>query len=80
MSFVYDYGGKIADHAARASGSGTLDKPTALAGLAAFKRFFDAASRASKTTDEARPNPYDVYAQGNAASIVRRRLVQLLRR
>jgi len=38
--------------------------------LTAFKRFYDAASRASKTTDETRPNPYDVYAQGNAASMI----------
>jgi N,N'-diacetylchitobiose transport system substrate-binding protein len=28
------------------------------------------ASRASKTTIETRPNPYDVYAQGNAASMI----------
>jgi N,N'-diacetylchitobiose transport system substrate-binding protein len=27
-------------------------------------------SRASKTTDEAHPNPYDVYAQGQVASMV----------
>src|SRR5262249_55874981 len=47
---------------------GTLDRPKALEGLAAYKRFFDAASRASKTTDEAHPQPYDVMAQGNAAS------------
>jgi N,N'-diacetylchitobiose transport system substrate-binding protein len=69
MSFVYDYGGAIA----RFKGGrwrGTLDSPQARAGLAAFKRFFGVASRASKTTIETRPNPYDVYAQGNAASIV----------
>jgi N,N'-diacetylchitobiose transport system substrate-binding protein len=69
MSFVYDYGGKIAI-TNKGKWIGTLDRPPALAGLAAFKRFFDAASRASKTTDEARPQPYDVYAQGNAAAIV----------
>jgi len=68
MSFVYDYGGKIAI-TRKGKWVGTLDKPAALAGLAAFKRFFDAASRASKTTDEAHPNPWDVYAQGNAASM-----------
>src|SRR5262249_38496025 len=52
MSFVYDYGGQIA---IQRSGKwrGTLDRPKALEGLAAYKRFFDAASRASKTTDEA---------------------------
>jgi N,N'-diacetylchitobiose transport system substrate-binding protein len=69
MSFVYDYGGKIAI-TSKGKWIGTLDRPAALAGLAAFKRFFDAASRASKTTDEARPQPYDVYAQGNAGAIV----------
>lgn len=69
MSFVYDYGGKIAI-TRKGTWVGTLDKPAALAGLAAFKQFFDAASRASKTTDETRPNPYDVYAQGNAAAMV----------
>ena len=69
MSFVHDYGGKIAI-TRKGKWVGQLDKPPALAGLAAFKRFFDAASRAQKTTDEARPQPYDVYAQGNAAAIV----------
>jgi N,N'-diacetylchitobiose transport system substrate-binding protein len=69
MSFVHDYGGKIAI-TRKGKWIGQLDKPPALAGLAAFKRFFEAASRASKTTDESRPQPYDVYAQGNAASIV----------
>jgi N,N'-diacetylchitobiose transport system substrate-binding protein len=67
MSFVYDYGGKIAV-TRKGKWVGALDKPAALAGLAAYKRFFDAASRASKTTDEAHPQPYDVMAQGNAAS------------
>ena len=67
MSFVYDYGGKIA-MTRKGKWVGTLDKPAALAGLAAYKRFFDAASRAQKTTDEAHPQPYDVMAQGNAAS------------
>jgi N,N'-diacetylchitobiose transport system substrate-binding protein len=69
MSFVYDYGGSIA---ARISGKwkGLLATPKSLAGLAAYKSFFTAASRASKTTDEAHPNPYDVYAQGQAASMI----------
>jgi N,N'-diacetylchitobiose transport system substrate-binding protein len=69
MSFVYDYGGKIAV-TRKGKWVGTLDRPQALAGLAAYKRFFNAASRASKTTDETRPQPYDVYAQGQAAAIV----------
>ena len=69
MGFVFDYGGNIAT---RISGKwkGALDAPKSVAGLTAFKNFFNAASRASKTTIETQPNPYDVYAQGLAASIV----------
>jgi len=69
MSFVYDFGGSIAS---RVSGKwkGALDSKRSIAGLTAYKNFFNAVSRASKTTDEAHPNPYDVYAQGQAASIV----------
>jgi N,N'-diacetylchitobiose transport system substrate-binding protein len=69
MSFVYDRGGAIARYK---SGKwvGTLTSPQALAGLAAYKAFFTAASRGSKTTDEAHPQPYDVYAQGQAGSII----------
>ena len=69
MSFVYDHGGRIATWKA-GKWSGALDSPRAIAGLNAYKRFFLAASKASKTTDEARPQPYDVYAQGQAAAIL----------
>ena len=68
MGFVYDYGGQIAI-TNKGKWIGTLDRPKALAGLAAFKKFFLTASRASKTTIETRPNPYEVYAQGQAASM-----------
>jgi len=69
MSFVYDFGGQIA---ALKHGKwvGQLESKKAKAGLAAYKRFFAAASRASKTGTENRPQPYDVYSQGKAASIV----------
>ena len=69
MSFVYDHGGKIAT-TSKGKWIGTLDRPAALRGLNAFKRFFNASSRAQRTTIETRPNPYDVYAQGNAASMI----------
>ncbi len=69
MSFVYDHGGQIAAFR-KGKWVGTLDQPKALAGLAAFKAFYKAASRASKTTIETRPNPYDVYAKGNAAAMI----------
>jgi N,N'-diacetylchitobiose transport system substrate-binding protein len=68
LSFVYDYGGKIATQVS-GKWKGTLESPKSLAGLAAYKAFFNVASKASKTTDEAHPNPYDVYAQGLAGSI-----------
>jgi N,N'-diacetylchitobiose transport system substrate-binding protein len=69
MSFVFDYGGGIAQ---RVSGKwkGLLSSPKSIAGLNAYKSFFAATSRASKTTDETHPNPYDVYAQGQAASMI----------
>ena len=69
MSFVYDFGGSIATRVS-AKWKGTLSSPRSIAGLTAYKNFFTAASRASKTTDETHPNPYDVYAQNQAASIV----------
>jgi N,N'-diacetylchitobiose transport system substrate-binding protein len=69
MSFVYDFGGSIATQVS-GKWKGNLTSPKSLAGLAAYKAFYGAASRASKTTDETHPNPYDVYAQGQAASMV----------
>jgi N,N'-diacetylchitobiose transport system substrate-binding protein len=69
MSFVYDYGGSIArTHAGQWYGN--LDSPKSIAGLTAFKNFFLTASKASKTSDENHPAPYDVYSQGGAASII----------
>jgi N,N'-diacetylchitobiose transport system substrate-binding protein len=69
MGFVYDRGGAIARQVG-GKWKGTLTSPASIAGLTAFKDFFLAASRASKTTDETHPNPYDVYAQGKAASMI----------
>ena len=69
MSFVYDYGGKIATQVS-GKWKGTLDSKQAIAGLTAYKNFFAAASHASKTTDEAHPFPYSVYADGLAASMI----------
>jgi N,N'-diacetylchitobiose transport system substrate-binding protein len=63
MNFVFDYGGQIAV-TRKGKWVGTLDSPRAIAGLTAYKNFFDVASRASKTQDEAHPFPYTVYAQG----------------
>jgi len=69
MSFVFDYGGGIATQVS-GKWKSLLTSPKSLAGLTAYKNFFDAMSRASKTTDEAHPAPYNVYAQGQAASMI----------
>ena len=69
MSFVYDYGGSIA-RTSKGKWIGNLDSPQSIAGLTAYKNFFTAVSKASKTSDEAHPAPYDVYSQGGAASII----------
>jgi N,N'-diacetylchitobiose transport system substrate-binding protein len=69
MSFVYDYGGKIAQQVS-GKWKGMLDSTQAIAGLTAYKNFYAASSHASKTTDENRPTPYSVYADGLAASMV----------
>ena len=69
MGFVFDYGGGIAQQVS-GTWKGLLSSPKSIAGLAAYKAFYLATSRASKTTDETHPNPYDVYAQGQAASMI----------
>ena len=70
MGFVFDYGGQIATRI-----SGKWKGPLALAEVARRPHRLQEllqrrVSKASKTTLETRPNPYDVYAQGMAASIV----------
>lgn len=69
MSFVYDYGGTIA-HTHAGKWVGSLDTQKSIAGLTAFKNFFQSsATKSAATLDEAHPAPYDVYAQGRAAAI-----------
>ncbi len=69
MGFVFDYGGGIATQVS-GKWKGLLSSKKSIAGLTAYKSFYLANSRASKTTDETHPNPYDVYAQGQAASMI----------
>ena len=69
MSFVYDYGGSIAyTHAHKWVGN--LDSKASIAGLTAWKNFWLAASRASKTSNEGNPAPYDIFSQGGAGAII----------
>ncbi len=69
MSFVFDYGGGIATQVS-GQWKGLLASPKSIAGLTAWKNFFLATSKASKTNDENHPAPYTVYAQGLVASMV----------
>jgi N,N'-diacetylchitobiose transport system substrate-binding protein len=69
MAFVFDYGGGIATQVS-GKWKGLLGSPKSVAGLTAYKNFFNTVSRASKTTDETHPNPYDAYAQGQVASMI----------
>ena len=68
MSFVYDYGGQIAV-TRKGKWVGTLNSPKSVAGLTAYKNFFNVASRASKVQDEAHPFPYTVFAQGTVGAM-----------
>ncbi len=69
LGFVFDYGGGIATQVS-GKWKGLLASPKSIAGLTAYKKFFLATSQASKTTDETHPWGYDVYAQGQAASVI----------
>jgi N,N'-diacetylchitobiose transport system substrate-binding protein len=69
MSFVYDFGGSIA-RTSKGKWIGNLGSPQSVAGLTAYKNFWTAVSKASKTSDENHPAPYDVYSQGGAGSII----------
>ena len=69
MGFVYDYGGSIAT-TSHGKWVGQLGTARSRTGLLAYKNFFATASHGSATASEANPQPYNVYGQGQAASIV----------
>jgi len=68
LSFVYDFGGQIAaTHAGK--WVGTLNSPRSVAGLTAFKNFFNATqSKSTATLDGTNPYPYTVFSQGLTAA------------
>jgi N,N'-diacetylchitobiose transport system substrate-binding protein len=69
MSFVYDYGGSIAN-TRKGKWVGTLDSKASLAGLAAWRTTAKALSRANKTGDEAHPQQALVFAKGHVGSFI----------
>ena len=68
LSFVYDYGGSIATtHAGKWVGA--LNSKQSVAGLTAFKNFFDATqSKSTATLDGTNPFPYTVFSEGLTAA------------
>jgi len=69
MSFVYDYGGKIAvKNGSRWQGS--LNSPQAIQGLTKLKQIVTTLSRANKTGDEANPQQALVFSKGRVGSFI----------
>jgi N,N'-diacetylchitobiose transport system substrate-binding protein len=68
LSFVFDYGGTIATtHGGKWVGA--LDSKKSIAGLTAFKKFFNVTqSRSTATLDGTAPFPYTVFSQGLTAA------------
>jgi N,N'-diacetylchitobiose transport system substrate-binding protein len=69
MSFVYDYGGRIARFRNN-RWEGALNSPQAIAGLTKLKSVVLALSRASKTGDEANPQQALVFSKGKVGSFI----------
>ena len=70
LDWVFDYGGSIATTHAH-KWVGALDSRQSIAGLTAYKNFFDAvAPKSAATLDEANPAPYTVFSQGLAGAIL----------
>jgi N,N'-diacetylchitobiose transport system substrate-binding protein len=70
LDWVFDYGGTIATTHAH-KWVGALNSKQSIAGLTAYKNFFNAvAPKSAATLDEANPAPYTVFSQGLAGAIL----------
>ena len=68
LSFVFDYNGSIAKYE-KGKWVGSLDSKNSIAGLTAFKQFFQATqSKSTATLDGTNPFPYTVFSQGKTAA------------
>ena len=68
LSFVYDYGGSIAEKS-HGKWVGTLASKKSVAGLKRFKAFFKATQpKSTATLDGTNPYPYTVFSQGRTAA------------
>ena len=69
MSFVYDWGGRIATYR-NGRWVGTLNEGKAIAGLTAWRNTARILSRANKTGNEANPQQALVFAKGKVGSFI----------
>jgi N,N'-diacetylchitobiose transport system substrate-binding protein len=69
MSFVHDYGGRIAVRRGN-RWQGVLDSPQAIRALTVLKSIVIRLSRASRTTDEDEPYPAVPFGQGKVAAFI----------
>jgi N,N'-diacetylchitobiose transport system substrate-binding protein len=68
LSFVFDHNGSIAKYE-KGKWVGTLDSKNSIAGLTAFKQFFQATqSKSTATLDGTNPFPYTVFSQGKTSA------------
>ena len=69
MSFVYDYGGSIANFS-HGKWHGALASKKSIAGLNAYRKFFRAAApKSASKLNEANPAPYTVFSQNRTSAI-----------
>jgi N,N'-diacetylchitobiose transport system substrate-binding protein len=68
-SLIWDQGGDLAVKDGD-TWKGALDTPQAQAGIADYKKLFDALSKAPADTDEATPQQFEVMAKGNVGMMI----------
>jgi N,N'-diacetylchitobiose transport system substrate-binding protein len=69
LSFVFDYGGNIAT-LSKGKWVGELESPKSIAGLTAYKKFFEAyAPHSAAKLNESTPAPYTVFSNNKAGAI-----------
>lgn len=69
LSFIWDHGGELAVQDGEAW-TAAIDSPEAQAGIEDYKRLYDSLSKAPADTDEANPQQFEVFAEGNVGMMI----------
>ncbi len=70
LSFLFDFGGGIANLNAHGKWVGQLESANSIAGLNAYKKFFNGYSpHSAATLNESNPAPYTVFSQNKTGAI-----------